>query len=163
MMGLGRSTGWRSSQLQSHLRQCSTIIYAGKEANNGAFEQYENLFFTMYKVSPNLPIQQMYPVSHSRGPHHPQWHKSSFWVRLPEERYMEISTPYAQSSGSRHLQHTLLGWTSIRKLPNSYKKKRETQNWFEHHTYWSELSETDIWLTWWKMSLIVHRWANCPS
>jgi hypothetical protein len=82
--------------------------------------------FTMCKVSPNLQIHFpcWHPVSHSRGPHHLQWHKSSFWVRLPEERYMKISTPYAQRSGLRHLKHTLLDSTSIRKLPNSYKKKK---------------------------------------
>ncbi len=77
----------------------------------------------MYKFSRNLHLHCFHPVSHSRGPYHLQWHKSSFWVRLPEERYMKMSTPFAQCSGSRHLQHTLLGWTSIRKLPNSCNKK----------------------------------------
>ena len=99
----------------------------GKEASNGAFVQLEYMVFTMYKVSQNLHLPSFHPVSHSRGPHHLQWHKPSFWVRRLEERYMKIRTPCAQSSGSRHLQHTLLGRTSIRKLPNSYKKKDTTK------------------------------------
>ena len=89
----------------------------------------QNLFFifTMYKVPQNFHLRWLPLVSHSRGPHHLQWHKPSFWVRRLEERYMKIRTPCAQSSGSRHLQHTLLGRTSIRKLPNSYKKKDTTK------------------------------------
>ena len=106
----------------------------GKEASNDAFVQLEHMVFTMCKVSQNLHLLWLHPVSHSRGPHHLQWHKPSFWVRLREERYMEISTPYAQSSGLRHLQHTLLGWTSIHKLPNSYNKKIQL-NWFKHHLF----------------------------
>ncbi len=93
------------------------------------------MVFTMYTVSQNLHLPFFDPVSHSRGPHHLQWHKPWFRVRLPEERYMEIRTTYALGSGSRHLQHTLLGWTSIRKLPNSYNKKIQL-NWFKHHLFW---------------------------
>ncbi len=133
--GLGRSTGWRSLQLQSHLCQCSTITLAGKEANNGAFEQYKNMLFTMYKVPLNLHLQWVGPVSLSQGPHHLQRHKSSFWVRLPGERYMDISTPFVLSSGSQYLQHTLLGWKSIRKIQSSYKKK-DKLNWFKHRLFW---------------------------